>query len=48
MAKASREQRKPRSSDFWRNHVDGWRASKLTQAEYCVSAFFQAALIVNT
>lgn len=35
MAKTSRKQRKPHSSDFWRKHVDGWRASKLTQAEYC-------------
>ena len=35
MAKASRKQKKPRSSEFWRKHVDGWRASKLTQAEYC-------------
>lgn len=35
MAKTSRKQIKPRSSDFWRKHVDGWRASKLTQAEYC-------------
>ena len=35
MAKASRKQKKPRSADFWRKHVDGWRASKLTQAEYC-------------
>ncbi|WP_320170621.1 IS66 family insertion sequence element accessory protein TnpA [Maridesulfovibrio sp.] len=35
MAKASRKQKKLRSADFWRKHVDGWRASKLTQAEYC-------------
>jgi hypothetical protein len=35
MAKASRKQKKPRSAEFWRKHVDGWRASKLTQAEYC-------------
>jgi hypothetical protein len=35
MAKASRKQKKPRSADYWRKHVDGWRASKLTQTEYC-------------
>ncbi|MGE4557884.1 MAG: hypothetical protein AB7D07_13825 [Desulfovibrionaceae bacterium] len=35
MAKASRKQKKPRSAEFWRKHVDGWRASRLTQAEYC-------------
>ena len=35
MAKASRKQKKPSSAEFWRKHVEGWRASKLTQAEYC-------------
>ncbi len=35
MANPSRKQNRSRSSDFWRKHVDDWRASKLTQAEYC-------------
>lgn len=35
MAKASRKHRKPRSTDFWRKHVDGWQESGLSQAEYC-------------